>query len=175
LWQGGGFVEWIELGRIRRPFGVRGWLHVESFTDPLETLLEYRQWRLRSASGARAVRVLAEGRAQGRELVVRLEGIDDRQAAQELVGSVIEVARDELPPTKAREYYRADLLGLPVSNREGVELGVLAHFVEAANGATMVIKHAASAEYWVPATSEYLWHVDLAAGRIIVDWPIDEA
>ena len=56
-----------------------------------------------------------------------------------------------------------------------MDLGVLAHFVEAANGATMVIKHAASGEHWVPATPEYLWQVDLAAGRIIVDWPIDSA
>ncbi len=166
-------MEWIELGRIRRPFGVKGWLHVESFTDPLEALLEYREWRLRSVGGALAMRVLAEGRQHGSELVVRLEGIEDRQAAQEFVGAVIEVARVELPPTKAREYYRADLLGFAVSNRVGVVLGVLAHFDEAANGATMVIKHAASAEYWVPATPEYLWHVDLAAGRIIVDCPID--
>jgi 16S rRNA processing protein RimM len=166
-------VEWIELGRIRRPFGVKGWLHVESFTDPLEALLDYRKWTLRSASGARATHLVAEGRSQGRELVVRLEGLEDRQAAEELVGAVIEVARSELPPTGAREYYRADLVGLAVSNREGVDLGVLAHFVDGANGATMVIKHAATGEHWVPATPEYLWKVDLAAGRIVVDWPID--
>jgi len=168
-------VEWIELGRIRRPFGVKGWLHVESFTDPLEALLDYRQWTLRSPGGARSRHVLAEGRLQGRELVAHLEGIEDRQAAQELVGAVIEVERAALPPTRAREYYRADLLGLAVSNREGVDLGVLAHFVEAANGATMVIKHEASGEHWVPATLEYLWQVDLAAGRIIVDGPIESA
>jgi 16S rRNA processing protein RimM len=144
-------VEWVELGRIRRPFGVKGWLHVESFTDPPEALLDYRQW------------------------MVRRTGVEDRQAAQELVGAVIEVARGELPPTKAREYYRADLLGLAVSNREGVDLGVLAYFVEAANGVMMVIKQAAGEEHWVPAAPEYLWHVDLAAGRIIVDWSVDSA
>jgi 16S rRNA processing protein RimM len=166
-------VEWIELGRIRRPFGVKGWLHVESFTDPLEALLDYPEWTLRSSGGARVKHALAEGRPQGRELVVHLTGIEDRQAAQGLVGAVIEVQRALLPPTRPREYYRADLLGLAVVNREGVDLGVLAHFVEAANGATMVIKHASSGEHWVPATSEYLWQVDLAAGRIIVDWPID--
>jgi 16S rRNA processing protein RimM len=168
-----GGLEWVELGRIRRPFGVKGWLHVESFTDPLEALLDYRQWRLRSARGARATHVVVEGRRQGRELVVRLEGVADRPAAQDLVGAVIEVARSELPPTRKREYYRADLVGLAVSNREGVDLGVVAHFVEAANGATMVIKHATSGERWVPATPEYVWAVDLATGRIVVDWPID--
>jgi 16S rRNA processing protein RimM len=166
-------VEWIELGRIRRPFGVKGWLHVESFTDPLEALLDYRKWSLRGVSGGRAAQVVAEGRSHGGELVVRLEGVEDRQAAQAFVGAVIEVARSELPPTQAREYYRADLIGLAVSNREGVDLGVLAHFVEAENGAMMVIKQAAAAERWVPATPEYLWSVDLVAGRIVVDWPID--
>jgi 16S rRNA processing protein RimM len=168
-------VEWIELGRIRRPFGVKGWLHVESFTDPPEALLDYRQWMVRRTGGARAAHTLAEGRTHAAELVVRLEGIEDRQVAQELVGAVIEVARSELPPTKAREYYRADLLGLAVSNREGVDLGVLAYFVDAANGAMMVIKQASAQEHWVPAAPEYLWHVDLAAGRIIVDWPVDSA
>ena len=64
--------------------------------------------------------MLAEGRAQGRELVVHLTGIEDREAAQELVGAVMEIERAALPPTRAREYYRADLLGLAVSNREGV-------------------------------------------------------
>jgi 16S rRNA processing protein RimM len=168
-------VEWIELGRIRRPFGVKGWLHVESFTDPLEALLNYRKWTLRGAGGARATHVVAEGRAHGRELVVRLEGLEDRRTAQALVGAVIEVARSELPPTRPREYYRADLVGFAVSNREGVDLGVLEHFVDAANGATMVIKHAATGEHWVPATAEHLWKVDLAAGRIVVNWPIDSA
>jgi 16S rRNA processing protein RimM len=166
-------VEWIELGRIRRPFGVKGWLHVESFTDPREALLHYRQWSLRRAGRARSAAAIAGGRAHAGGLVVRLEGIEDRRAAQEFVGAVIEVARSELPPTRAREYYRADLIGLCVSNRAGVELGVLTHFVEAENGAMMVIKSSAAAERWVPATTEHLWSVDLAAGRIVIDWPSD--
>ena len=45
-------MEWIELGRIRRPFGVKGWLHVESYTDPVEALLDYPNWILRSGAGA---------------------------------------------------------------------------------------------------------------------------
>jgi 16S rRNA processing protein RimM len=168
-------VAWIELGRIRRPFGVKGWLHVESFTDPLETLLQYPCWTLRSAAGLRATHIVLEGRAQGRELVVRLEGLEGRAQAQALVGAVIEVDRSELPPTRASEYYRADLVGLAVSNREGVSLGMLVHFVDGPNGATMVIRDAAAAEHWVPATPEYLWKVELDAGRIVVDWPTDSA
>jgi 16S rRNA processing protein RimM len=167
-------VEWIELGRIRRPHGVKGWLHVESFTEPLEALLDYRTWTL-CRGAERVQQVLEEGRLQGKELVVRLRGIADRQAAQAFVGMMIEVARSELPAPAAREYYRADLLGLTVSNREGVHLGVLAQFVEGAAGVMMVIRDAAKTERWVPAAPEYLWAVDLAAGRIVVDWPADTA
>jgi 16S rRNA processing protein RimM len=168
-------VEWIELGRIRRPFGVKGWLHVESYTDPVEALLDYPNWILRSGAGARLAHVVAEGRPHGRQLVVRLEGLEDREHAQALVGAVVEIARAELPMTKAQEYYRADLLGLSVSNRDGAELGVLRHFVDGPNGPMMVIQHTAGREYWVPASAEYLWKVDLAAGRIVVDWSADSA
>ena len=167
-------MQWIELGRIRRPYGIKGWLHVESFTEPLEALLTYRTWTLRRGA-ERAPQILEEGRRQGAGLVAHLRGIEDRRAAQGLVGMMIEVARGELPAPTAREYYRADLLGLAVSNREGVDLGVLVHFVESAAGAMMVIRDAAHTEHWVPASPECLWAVDLAAGRIVVDWPLDAA
>jgi 16S rRNA processing protein RimM len=167
-------VDWVELGRIRRPHGVKGWLHVESFTEPLEALLNYRNWTL-CRGAKRTQQVLEEGRIQGQALVVRLRGIEDRRVAQGLVGMMIEVARSELPPPAAREYYRADLLGLAVRNRDGADLGVLAHFVDSAAGAVMVIRDAAQTERWVPASPEYLWAVDLAAGRIVVDWPVDSA
>lgn len=166
-------MEWIELGRIRRPFGIKGWLHVESFTEPLEALLDYPRWTLRSASGARAPHRVLEGRSQGRELVVRLEGLTEREHAQALVGAVVEIARSELPPTRAREYYRADLVGLAVRNREGAELGVLEYFVDGPHGASMVIRSAHAADHWVPATPEYLWKVDLQARLIEVDWPLE--
>jgi 16S rRNA processing protein RimM len=166
-------VEWIELGRIRRPFGIKGWLHVESFTEPLEALLDYPRWTLRSASGARATHRVLEGRAQGRELVVQLEGLTERAQAQALVGAVVEIARSELPATRAREYYRADLVGLAVRNREGAELGVLEHFVDGPNGASMVVRSAQAVEHWVPATPEYLWKVDLQSRLIVVNWPLD--
>ncbi len=167
-------MEWVELGRIGRPYGIKGWLHVESFTEPLEALLNYRTWTL-CRGAARVQQLLEQGRRQGQGLVAHLRGVEDRRAAQGLVGMMVEVARSELPAPAAREYYRADLLGFAVSNRQGVDLGVLAHFVESGAGAMLVIRDAAGTEHWVPASPECLWAVDLAAARIVVDWPVDSA
>ena len=57
----GATVDWIELGRIGAPYGIKGWLHVESHTDPPERLLGYPEWALRLASGERLARRVAEG------------------------------------------------------------------------------------------------------------------
>jgi|SRR5882757_7546042 16S rRNA processing protein RimM len=162
---------WIELGRIGAPWGVKGWMHIETYTDPPEGLLEYRQWVLRLGTGERITRRLADGHPHSDRLVARLEGIEDRDKAAALTGAVIEVDRAELPPTGDREYYRADLVGFKVRNLEDVELGTVGYFVDTPTGPMMVVQGAR--EHWVLAIPKHLRKVDLAAGLILVDWPAE--
>ena len=143
-------AEWVEMGRIGAPFGVKGWVHVAPFTTRPDALLGYAAWSLTGANGERATYAVAEGRVQGQGLVVRLQGVGDRDAAASLRGCLVEIARDALPATGAREFYRADLVGLKVRNLQGEELGVLEHFVDAPANAIMVVRGAR--EHWLPAT-----------------------
>jgi len=163
--------EWLELGRIGGPYGIKGWVHVQSFTDPPERLLKYRDWTLdRPNADPQSLRVV-EGRAQGSGVVARLEGFEDRDQAARLQGAMIRIARSALPKLRKREFYQADLVGLGVTNLEGVALGTVDHFVETPGGSVMVVRGASGAEHWVPATREHLAKVDLSAGQIQVDWP----
>jgi len=178
----------LELGRIGAPYGIKGWVHVQSFTNPPEKLLKYRSWSLSSAhaehvrsgqatgaagSGTEAPPTfkVVEGRLQGKGLVARLEGVEDRDGAARLQGSMISVARSLLPKLRKREFYQADLIGLSVTNREGVALGEVSHFVETPGGDVMIVRAEVGPEHWVPATKEHLAKVDLAAGQLVVDWP----
>jgi 16S rRNA processing protein RimM len=163
-------VRWIQLGRVSGPFGVKGWVRVLSFTEPPEGLLRYARWSLRIGSGEerRSYRLI-EGHRQGGSIVARLEAVEDRGAAAGLRGASIEVMRDALPPPGERQFYRADLMGLAVRNLEGVELGKVLHFVEGPANAVMVVR--GERDHWIPATPRHLRRVDLAAGRIVVDWP----
>lgn len=169
--------EWLELGRIGSPYGIKGWVHVQSFTDPPERLLKYRDWILHTERVDAAAMTVAEGRPQGAGVVARLEGIEDRDQAARLQGATIRVARSALPKLKKREFYQADLVGLQVSNVEGAALGTVAHFAETPAGSVMVVREAQGKERWVPATREHLVKVDLAAGHVVVGWPaeLDEA
>jgi 16S rRNA processing protein RimM len=164
-------MEWVELGRIGSPYGVLGWMHIQSFTDPPEGVLDYPVWELRLGPGSQASHRLVEGRIQGRGLVARLEGIGDRNAAALLRGAMIEVPRSALPKPGKREYYRADLIGFTVRNLEGVELGRLDHFVDGAASTMMVVVGAD--EYWIPAIPQYLRKVELDGRSVSVDWPAD--
>jgi 16S rRNA processing protein RimM len=148
-------------------------MHVDSYTDPPDGLLEYPQWVLRGGSGERVTRKLAEGHPHGDRLVARLDGIEDREAAARLTGSVIEVQRADMPTLGKREHYRADLVGLSVRNLEGVDMGHVAQFVDAPTGPVMVVKDTDGREHWVLATREYLRKVEVDAGLILVDWPLD--
>jgi 16S rRNA processing protein RimM len=162
-------AEWVEMGRIGAPFGVKGWVHVEPFTSQPDALLGYETWSLRRGDGERTTYQVAEGRAQGKGLVVRLEGVDDRDDAANLRGCLVEIARDALPAAGEREFYRADLVGLKVRNLQGEELGVLEHFVDAPANAVMVVRGAR--EHWVPATPVHIREVRLDDGVVVVDWP----
>jgi 16S rRNA processing protein RimM len=166
-------LTWVELGRLGAPYGIRGWIHVESHTDPPQGLLEYRPWVLRLANGERLTRQVMQGRAHAGGLVAHLEGVADRDQAAALTGAVVEIERAALPPAGDREYYRADLLGFVVSNLDGAALGTVSHFVDMPTGAVMVTQAADGRQHWVLAVPKHLRKVDLAARVIVVDWPAE--
>lgn len=159
--------ERIVLGRITGVFGIKGWLKIQSYTDPLEGILNYRDWQLEQRNARRAVTV-REGRRHGRQVVVHLETFDDRDVAATLVGAEITVARASLAPLAAREFYRADLIGLEVRDATGALLGRVDHFIDSPAHPMMVVRGAR--ELWLPATPQHLRRVDLAKGEIHVDW-----
>jgi 16S rRNA processing protein RimM len=160
---------YVKLGRVLGAAGVRGWLKVQSYTDPVENLLQHRSWMLVDAQGVRVSCTVAESVFDGRWLRARFEGVEDRDAAELLGGRDIEVERSALPPTAAREYYRDDLIGFRVVNRAGLELGRVSHFIEAPAAPVMVV--AGARELWIPALPSHLLKVGLEQREVEVDWP----
>lgn len=162
----------IALGRIAGVFGVRGWLKVQSYTEPAAAILDYRFWTL-EAPGAAARLEVCEGRPHGRQVVARLESLGDRTAAERWVGATVYVNRSELPPLAEREHYRGDLIGLTVRTMGGAVLGRVDYFIDTPTHAVMVVR--GEREHWVPATPVHLKRVDFAAGEILVDWqPLED-
>lgn len=157
----------VAMGRVAGLFGIRGWIKVYSYTRPRDAILDYNPWLIAVRDEWRSIEV-AEGRAQGKGIVVRLKGYDDRDAATELVGSEIAVSLSQLPAAAEHEYYWAELEGLRVVNLAGHELGRVSHLFETGANDVMVVQ--GERERLIPAVPAIIQRVDRAAGVIYVDW-----
>jgi len=150
---------------------VRGALKVWSYADPPESLLQHRHWRLRRSDGGEDCFQVLQSQWDGSAMRVQLDGVADRDAAEQLRDREILIARDQMPAVRPGEYYREDLQGFAVRNLEGVLLGTLQHFLEAPAGALMVVS--GEKERWLPASAPFLKRVDLERREIEMDWPAD--
>jgi 16S rRNA processing protein RimM len=158
----------IVLGRVTGPFGVRGWVKVASFTEPREQILEYRRWQAGRPDGVSRELRPAEGKVHGKGLVVRIEGIADRDAAIALGKPELWVERGELPVLRPGEHYQADLVGFEVVNLQGVHLGRVDHFLDLPANPVMVV--VGERERWLPVGPGQRLQVNAAERRITVDW-----
>jgi 16S rRNA processing protein RimM len=158
----------VVLGRVAGPFGVRGWIKVASFTAPAAQILDFPRWRADGPGEAPRELRHVEARAHGKGLVVRLDGVDDRDAAVALGKPQLWVERDALPALEPGEHYREDLVGCEVVNLAGASLGRVDHFLDLPANPVMVV--VGERERWLPVGPGQLLRVDAAARRITVDW-----
>ena len=158
------------MGRIAAPFGIKGWIKVQPYSEDPGTLMDFASWRL--GRGEQQAHYSVEAvQDHGKALVAKLAGIDDRDAAYALRGQEISVAKRDLPPPEENEFYWSDLIGLTVVNREGIELGKVDSLMESGANDLLVVKGAR--EHLIPFVAAFVGKVDLASGTIEVDWGED--
>jgi len=164
-------TKWVTLGRVSGVFGVKGWLKVQSYTDPVDNIARFGVWTLRRNGAERAFDV-EDGRAHGGAVIAKLRGLNDRDSAAGWVGAEIVVERERLPAPAENEFYWADLEGLEVRSTAGEVLGTVDHLL--ATGANDVLVLAGPTERLIPfVMGSVVKHVDLGARVIVVDWSAD--
>jgi len=159
------------LGRIGAPFGVQGWVRVQSYTDPPEGIAGYGNWEL-ARNGSLGRWAVRDWKRAGRQVAVRLEGVDSREQARALTGAEVRVERSELPPTAPGEYYWHDLVGLEAYAQSGAPLGRVSGILELPAHPVLVLE--GDRERLVPLVPERLVSVELEAGRLTLDWHPDD-
>lgn len=161
------------MGRLTAPYGVQGWIKVRSYTALPDGLLAYPAWWLATHDDGWREFAVLEARMHAAVVVARLEGLNRREDAALWRGAAIGVPRSLLPRLSADEVYWADLVGLTVFNRSGVELGRVAAVLE--TGAHPVLRvappgDAPAGERLIPLVPAYVDSVDVPGSRIVVDW-----
>lgn len=158
----------VVLGVAGAPHGVRGELRVKTFTENPLSLGDYGPLHL---ADGRRFKVLSV-RPGGEVVIVRLEGINDRNAAEALKGLTLGVPRDALPaPTDDDDFYHADLIGLRCETADGALVGTLVAINDFGAGDVLDIRPPSGPHVSLGFTRANVPTIDLASGRIIVVLP----
>ncbi|MDE0050934.1 MAG: ribosome maturation factor RimM [Rhodospirillales bacterium] len=160
-----GRAQTVCLGRIVGAHGVRGIVRVRSHTADPDDLTAYGP--LSDAAGTQRFALSVTGHVRGL-LLARIEGVEDRNAAEALRGTDLHIARAALPPTEGEEYYHVDLLGLRAESADGDALGRVSAIHDHGAGPIVEIQPPDGPSALIPFTREHVPTVDIEGGRLVV-------
>jgi len=165
----------VEVGRVTGLHGVRGKVKVAALSRDPSGMLAARTVGLNggrdaSPGAVREYEVITAHRAGGCA-VFALKGIDSERAAEGLVGAVVSVRRDELPPLPEDEFYWADLIGCAVVDKGGGSLGEVVAVEPGPAHDWLVVRREGGGEGYLPIVAAFLRSVDAAARRVVASPP----
>ncbi len=111
----------IIVGKIGAPYGVKGWVKINSYTETPAGIFDYSPWQL----GDNQTAEVDQWRPHGKSLVAKLVGIDNRDDAERIKNLDINIAAQQLPELGDEEYYWRELTGMQVVTTQGYDLGVV--------------------------------------------------
>jgi len=162
--------ELICIGAIAGAFGVTGEVRLKSFCSEPADIVAYGPLL---AEDGRSFRVTLTRPVAG-GLGARIAGVTTREAAEALRGTSLYVPRDRLPGLPDDEFYHADLIGLLAFDTGGVALGTVSAVHNHGAGDIIEISPVShKSALLLPFTRATVPNVDLAAGRIVVDLPVE--
>jgi 16S rRNA processing protein RimM len=157
----------LTLGRITGAQGIKGEVKLQSFTaDPLD-IASYGP--LDTSNGQRLT--IRSIKPHKNMLLARIEGVEDRNAAEALRGVELMIDRDRLPAADEDEIYHADLIGLSAHDTGGNLVGTVVDVLDFGAGELLELKPAQGKTFLVPFSVETVPEIDLDAGRLVIDPP----
>ncbi|MGV3489781.1 MAG: ribosome maturation factor RimM [Devosia sp.] len=160
------------MGRIGAAHGIKGEVRIQSFTEDPLALVDYGP--LSTNKPGFTIKILA-ARTTTNVLVARLEGINDRNAAEKLNGVELYVDRALLPEVDDEDdYYHADLIGLRAQLRDGTVVGVVSAVPNFGAGDILEVRDERSGDTFLyPFSKAVVPEVHVGEGYIVIEPPIE--
>jgi 16S rRNA processing protein RimM len=158
----------VLLGIVTGAQGVRGAVRVKSFTADPADVGAYGP--LSDERGARRFRLAVVGQSKG-VVIARIDGVEDRDAAEALRGVRLYVERAALPPPDEEEYYHADLVGMAAVLADGSPFGRVVAVHDFGAGDSLEVERPEGGTILVPFSRAAVPVVDVEARRLVVEPP----
>lgn len=114
-------TKYLEVGQIVNTFGIKGMVKVKPFTDDISRFDKLETIFIKNKQGQKEVKI-EEVKYHKQMVMLKLEGINNPDEAENLRGSYLLIDREKEEPLEEGTYYIVDLLGLEVITDEGEKL-----------------------------------------------------
>ncbi len=162
--------DFITIGRVRKPHGVRGEVTIGVLSDVSERFVAGSVVDIVLPDGQRRSARISAVRGRKGEAIVHFAGLETRDQAEELRAAVLEVDRSRVPDAPPGTFYFFELIGCECTDRRAGELGQVARVLDDGGGLLLEIE-AGARSLLVPFVEAYIQDVDIANRRIELDLP----
>jgi len=129
----------LVIGSIGAPYGVKGWVKINSFTQNKDSVFDYAPWNIKLSQGDNQVIKVDQWKVHSKSLVAKLEGVNDRNAAELVKNAEISIESSQLPELD-NDFYWKDLIGMQVVTDKGYDMGVVKDMFETGANDVMLVK-----------------------------------
>ena len=163
--------QYLLVGVIGRPHGLRGEVTLRTHNERGANLIGVPALILERGD-AREERKVVAARHTNDDWLMRMEGVDSRDAAAALTHAAVWVRRNTLPPLGPGEFFVEDVRGCTIRNEKGQVLGIAESVFW--NGAQDVMVVSGDVEYLIPLVPAVVRVVDAPRREVTVEWQQDE-
>ena len=162
-------MEYLRIGIVLRPQGIRGELKVQPLTDNPGRFRRLEQVYIEGKKGGYEKRALLSAAVRDDAVYLQIEGVEDRTAAELLRGRYLCVDREHAVKLPEGRYFVCDLIGCAVEDSDGTPLGELCDVFETGANDVYAVRQKDQKTFLVPALKKLLALVDVANKRIVFD------
>lgn len=159
-------AEYLAVGRVIRPHGIRGALKVIALSELVRTLEPAVRVFLGEGKIQAVVRAF---RRHGKDFLLFLEGCETRTEAERFRDCIVHVLLEDTEPLADGVFYYWQILGLQVISRDGSYLGEVVEILETGANDVYIVRNESGQEFLVPAIASVILEVDLENSQLIID------
>lgn len=155
--------ERMVVGTITAPHGVRGEMKVYPLTDDMT-----RFGKLKAVYLLGEKRKVLSVRYQNDLVLLKLEGVENREEAERLKKCTLEIDRSDAVKLPEGRYFIVDLIGLTVRLEDGSVLGTLTEVLQPGGNDVYVVSREGKEDALIPAIREVILETDIKKGEMVI-------
>jgi 16S rRNA processing protein RimM len=159
--------DWVVIGAITKPFGLKGGLKIHPLTDDPDRFRQLTTTVLEAADGMQQTCTVTEARVEKRSVTLFCREIETVEQVERFIGGTVRIPRSEAVQLPKDAYFQHDLLGLGVYLEDGRFLGEIKEILPTGSNDVLVVRDG-DRERLIPAIKLLVSEVDIPHKRMVL-------